>query len=107
MKRLLFTFAAVVVAISGSASARQSKDALDAVQFDGVMADGVLKDSHETRRTWLDQNPVPAKEYWKAWDCKGQPCDSKWQANIRAKAALVPRSEKDPKPVSGTSSSSR
>jgi hypothetical protein len=105
MKLHILLCASALLTVAPFAHATPHKDALDNVQFDGVMSDGVLKDSHEARRTWLDQNPVPAKEYWKAWDCKGQPCDSKWQQNIRAKAALIPRTDKDPKPTSATSSS--
>ncbi len=104
MIRMLLPVAALTCLISSSVTAAP-KSALDGFQFDGVAADAVLKDAHQTRRQWMEATPVQAKEYWRAWDCKGKPCDSKWQANIRAKAALIPRTEKDP-PPSDTSNKS-
>jgi len=107
MKFLGIICASALFASFGQAQAQAHapKSALDHIQFDGVMDDGTLKDSNETRRQWLDENPVPAKEYWRAWDCKGKPCDSKWQANIRAKAALIQRTDKDPPNQAGGPSS--
>lgn len=80
--------------------AHAQKSALDHVQFDGVSSDGELKVEHHTRRHWLDHHPVQAKDYWDAWDCKGKPCDSTWKGNIRKKAALIKRTDKDPLPPS-------
>ena len=74
------------------------KSALDHMQFDGVSSDGELKTERLTRRQWLEQYPVQAKDYWDAWDCKGKACDSTWKANIRKKAALIKRTDKDPAP---------
>ncbi len=102
MKRLVLA-ALVLAAIASTPCLAQSmpKSVLDGMQFDGVSSDAELKIEHHNRRQWLDAHPVQAKEYWKAWDCKGRPCDSKWQATIRAEAALIPRSAKDPKPPAG------
>lgn len=98
MKRLMIA-AIVLAACSSSAPAVAApKSALDGYQFDGVSSDGELKIEGHTRREWLGQHPVEARDYWKAWDCKGKPCDSKWNAKIRAKAALIERTDKDPKP---------
>jgi hypothetical protein len=105
MKLHILLCASALLAGAPSAHATPHKDALDGFQFDGVTSDALLKGAHQTRRDWLDQNPKASWAYWKAWECKGQPCDSKWQQNIRAKAALVPRTDKDPKQASGASSS--
>ena len=97
MKRLMIA-AVVLAACSSSAPAIAGpKSALDGIQFDGVSTDRELKVEGHTRRQWLEQHPIEAKDYWKAWDCKGKPCDSKWNANIRAGAALIKRTDKDPK----------
>ncbi len=97
MKTRLFILACAVslVALAPPAFAGP-KSRLDNMQFDGVSSDGELKTEGHTRRQWLQQNPVQAKEYWKAWDCKGKPCDSQWNANIRKKAAQITRTDKDP-----------
>jgi len=83
-------------------SAPGHKSALDGFQFDGVLADAALKASGWTRRHWLDLYPVNAKEYWRAWDCKDRKCDAPYYKNIRAKAALIPRTDKDPAPATDT-----
>lgn len=90
----------VLVALLASASAsvgpaEAQKSALDHFQFDGVSSDAELKDQGHTRREWIESHPVQAEEYWRAWDCKDRPCDSKWNANIRAKAAKIERSRLD------------
>ena len=107
--RILFaiTLSAFAVACAGGDASAGPKSALDHFQFDGVMADDALKDSGWTRRHWIEQYPVQAKEYWRAWDCKGKPCDSTWQAQIRAKAKLIARTPKDPSPASNDVSSSK
>ncbi len=106
MKRLIFAAAAVGTFLGMPAISHATpKSALDGLQFDGVASDAVLKTANRTRRQWLDSLPVQAREYWRAWDCKGKPCDSKWQADIRAKAALISRTDKDP-PPSNTSTKS-
>ena len=101
MKRMFLPILGLSCLLASQALATP-KSALDGLQFDGVMSDAILKDAGQTRRQWLEATPVQAKEYWRAWDCKGKPCDSKWQANIRAKAALITRTDKDP-PMSDTS----
>jgi len=99
MKRLILVLAILAAAAATPWAAESApKSALDGLQFDGVMSDAVLTDAHQTRRQWLETTPAQAREYWRAWDCKGKPCDSKWQASIRAKAALIPRTDKDPPP---------
>jgi hypothetical protein len=98
---------ALLVLQLNPAAAQAPKSDLDNFQFDGVSSDAELKDQHHSRRDWLSAHPVQAKDYWKAWDCKGQGCDSTWNANIRAKAALIDRTPQDPKPASGSASSSR
>ena len=104
--KLIAMIAIPLALVFQPALAHAQKSALDGFQFDIVLSDAVLKDNHTTRRQWLDSTPVPAREYWQAWDCKGKPCDSKWFANIRAKAALIPRTDKDPPPSDGAASSS-
>ncbi|HWU61479.1 MAG TPA: hypothetical protein VN112_05580 [Ensifer sp.] len=52
-----------------------------------------------TRRQWLTLWPGNGREYWAAWDCKGKPCDTPKRAHIRATAKLIPRTDKDPKPL--------
>ncbi len=106
MRYFRIVCATALLAGFGQAQAYAPKSALDHLQFDGVVDDDALKGGGQTRRQWLDQNPAPAKEYWRAWDCKGKPCDSKWQANIRAKAALIQRTDKDPPNQAGGTSSS-
>jgi hypothetical protein len=83
-------------------SAPGQKSGLDGFQFDGVLADAALKASGWTRRHWIELYPVDAKEYWRAWDCKDRKCDAPYYRNIRAKAALIPRTEKDPAPAPDT-----
>ncbi len=95
MKTTAILLAAALLAL-GAPAAQAQKSALDHVQFDGISSDGELKTEHLTRRQWLQQYPVQAKDYWDAWDCKGKPCDSAWKANIRKKAILTKRSEEDP-----------
>ena len=99
MKSLLFTAGIAFALISLATPVVAQKSALDGHQFDGVMSDAALKTAKRTRRDWLDKNPIGAKEYWAAWDCKGKPCDSKWFAKLRAKAALITRTHQDPKPA--------
>ncbi len=72
--------------------------------FASVTPDRLLGST--TRRQWLDLYPVDAKVYWAAWDCKGQPCDTRERAHIRATAKLVSRTERDPKPMENTGQSS-
>ena len=105
MKRLTFALAILAAVVSTTCVAQSvPKSALDGLQLDGVDSDAALKVAGWTRRRWLDTTMrSQVKEYWRAWDCKGKPCDSKWQANIRAKAALVARTDKDPKPLADTS----
>jgi len=97
MKTTVVLSLVAALAIAAPAAYAQ-KPALDHVQFDGVSSDGELQVEHHTRRHWLDHHPVQAKDYWDAWDCKGKPCDSPWKANIRKKAALIKRTDKDPPP---------
>lgn len=104
MKPMIFIVALTGFALTQIAPASAQKSALDGYQFDGVSSDAELKVEGQTRRHWLDNHPVQAKEYWAAWDCKGKPCDTKWYANIRAKAALVKRTHRDPKPANSASS---
>ncbi len=99
MKRLIFAVAIFAAAISNPGTARiLPRSALDGFQFDGVLSDAALKTAGWTRWHWLEVYHMNAPEYWRAWDCKDKPCDSKWQANIRAKAVLIPRIYKDPPP---------
>ncbi len=91
-----FFIVAIALVTSPALASAAPKSALDHVQFDGVSTDAELKIEHHTRRQWLDSHPVQAKDYWRAWDCKGKPCDSKWNANIRAGAAKITRTQKDP-----------
>jgi len=104
MKRLILALAVLTVVVSTPCAAQSvPKSALDGLQLDGVDSDAALKTAGWTRQRWLETSPASqVKEYWRAWDCKGKPCDSKWQANIRAKAALIPRTDKDPKPSADT-----
>lgn len=99
MKPYLLALLLAASAASTPGPAQAQKSALDGHQFDGVISDKALKTAGRTRREWLDRQPAEAREYWAAWDCKDKPCDSKWYANIRAKAALIRRSSKDPKPA--------
>ncbi len=108
MKRLLLAVLALMsMAPTTSFAQSAPRSALDGFQFDGVLSDAILKDQHLTRRAWLNENPLGARQYWSAWDCKGKPCDSKWQANIRDKAALIQRTDKDPKPAADSTSAGR
>lgn len=104
-----FILAAVGLALMApfAHAAGKPKSALDGYQFDGVSADAELKVEGHTRRGWLRDHPVQAKEYWAAWDCKDEACDSKWYANIRKKAALIKRTPDDPKVQQAPASASR
>ncbi len=102
MRPILCVFAWAALAVAQPAPVIAQKSALDGHQFDGVTSDAALRTAGRTRRDWLDKHPVEAREYWAAWDCKGKPCDSSWYANIRAKAALIKRTDEDPRPRSQT-----
>ena len=99
MKRLSFIVVAALVATTAAGPAAAQKSALEHVQFDGVSTDAELRVEKHTRRQWLDTHPLQAKEDWAAWDCKDKPCDTKWYANIRGKAALIKRTDRGPPPA--------
>ncbi len=103
MRHSAVLLAFAVACTASQAYARpSSKGALDntADLFAVVTPDRLL--GKTTRRQWLDLWPVNAKVYWAAWDCKGQPCDNRERAHIRATAKLISRTPRDPKPMENT-----
>lgn len=91
---------ATVIATFGAAAAHAApppKTALDDPDLFAVVTPDRLLGGM-TRRKWLTLWPVPGREYWAAWDCKGKPCDTPERAHERATAKLVQRLETDPKP---------
>lgn len=99
---LTFAFGAGVAAPSIAAPKSNRDNYSDA--FALVTPDSLLGST--TRRQWLKLWPVPGREYWAAWDCKGMPCDTPQRKHIRATAKLIARTDEDPKPITGASSSS-
>lgn len=50
---------------------------------------------HQTRDQNLAMAQIYGKIYWEAWNCRDKPCDDAEKAKIRAKAKLVPRTQKN------------
>ena len=97
--KLAILVAVALIVSDGAAHAQAGKrDALDNDPdlFAIVTPDRSLGDM--TRRKWLTLWPVPGREYWAAWDCKGKPCDTPQRVHERAVAKLIPRLSTDPKP---------
>lgn len=84
------------VSSTNAGEARKSALGNDPDLFAVVTPDRLLHGM--TRRKWLTLWPVPGKEYWAAWDCKGKPCDTPQRAHERATAKLIERLDTDPKP---------
>ncbi len=103
MTKAALLIAAMMISVPCLATAEvKSRGALDNTKdlFADVTPDSLL--GKTTRRKWLDLYPVNAKIYWAAWDCRGKPCDTPKRAHIRATAKLVPRTDRDPKPMENT-----
>lgn len=100
MKLLIMTLTLCACVASAPAFAKPAKKgALDKEPdlFASVTPDRLLRDM--SRRDWLTLWPVPGRDYWAAWDCKGKPCDNPKRLHIRANAKLIPRTAADPKPI--------
>ena len=89
----------VTLSLTPAMATQAKKGALDKEPdlFASVTPDRLL--GGMSRREWLTLWPVPGRDYWAAWDCKGRSCDNPKRVHIRANAKLIPRTDADPKPI--------